>query len=322
MPPQHPKLDMLAMKAAQLIQYGGKEAIKINDVPQPSAAEGEILVEVRAAGVNPFDWKVQAGYMKNSMPLQLPVTMGGDFAGIVIAVGNGVSQFKKDDEVFGQANVFAGNSGSFAEFALTKPTSIAYKPKKLNFIEAGSLPLAGVSAVQAIIEYIKLKKGQKILIHGGAGGIGSVAIQIAKHIGAYVITTVSTNDINFVKELGADEVIDYKAQKFENTVKDIDSVFDTVGGETTNRSIQVLKNGAVLVSMVNPADEELAKAKNITVVTQFTQVTTERLEKLSELVENGAIIPHLEKTFPLEEAAQALDYLKNTPPKGKIVIFV
>ena len=310
------------MKAAQLTQYGGKEAIVVSDIPQPEMTDGKVLVAVHDAGVNPFDWKVQNGYMKDFIPLTLPLTLGGDFSGVVKEVGEGVTDFKPGDEVYGQANAVAGESGSFAEFALTKPDSIALKPKSLDFKQSGSLPLAGVSAVQAITEHTDLQKDQKILIHGGAGGIGSIAIQIAKHIGAYVSTTVSTEDMEYVKELGADEVIDYKSQKFEDAVSEYDAVFDTVGGETTSRSIQVLKNGGVLISMLNPVDEELAKTKNITAVMQQTGVTTERLNKLTEFVEQGIITVNVEKTFPLEQAAEALDYLKNTLPKGKVIIVI
>jgi len=308
------------MKAAQLTHYGGKEAVKIADVSTPTTSDGKILVEVYAAGVNPVDWKIQLGYLKDYMPLELPATLGGDFAGIVTEVGNGVTEFRKGDEVYGQASVLAGSSGSFAEFALTNSTTIAPKPKKINFVEAGSLPLAGTSAIQAMTEHIKLKKGQKILIHGGAGGIGSMAIQIAKHLGAHVATTVSPNDMGYVKELGADQIIDYKSQKFEDVVKDYDAVFDTAGGDNANRSISVLKQGGTLVSMAGQVDEELAKIHGITAISQMSQVTTEHLHKLTELVDNGVVKIHVEKTFRLEEAVEALDYLENTPPKGKVVI--
>ena len=308
------------MKAAQLTQYGGKEVITIGDIPAPIIEDGKILIQVKAAGVNPFDWKVQQGYMKDFIPLKLPIVLGGDFAGVVVEVGASVSDFKKGDEVYGQANAVAGNSGAFAEMTLTTSTSVALKPKTLEFAQAGALPLVGVSAIQALIDTMKLTKGQKILIHGGAGGIGSIAIQIAKNIGAHVATTGSANDFDFIKQLGADELIDYKTQKFEDTLKMYDAVFDTVGGETTNRSLSVLKNGGILVSMTQPADETVVKEQQIKAVVQGTQVTTERLKKLTQLVESGVVKVNVEKTFPLEQAADALEYLKTTPPKGKVVI--
>jgi alcohol dehydrogenase len=310
------------MKAAQLIQYGGKEAVAINEIPRPKVSEGKILVEVHAAGVNPFDWKVQQGYMKDSMPLQLPITLGGDLAGIVSEVGANVSGFTVGDEVYGQGSFFGGATGSFAEFDLALPTSLSKKPEKLSLAEAGAVPLAGVSAVQALFDHIKLSSGQKILIHGGAGGIGTMAVQIAKHIGAYVATTVSTDDIDFAKTLGVDEVIDYKTQQFEDVIKDFDAVFDTVGGDTNKRSYQVLKKGGVLVSMTTPPDEELAQKFDVTALVQGTKVNPERLAKLSELLDKGVLAVHIEKTFPLEEAGEALAYLQQTPPKGKVVIVI
>jgi alcohol dehydrogenase len=308
------------MKAAQLIQYGGKEAIAINDISVPEIVEGKVLIEVYAAGVNPADWKVQNGLWKDFAPLNLPVTLGGDLAGVVVKVGSGVTEFKEGDEVYGSANVLGGSSGSFAEFALTKSENLALKPNSLNFQQAGALPLVGTSAVQALIEHINLQKDQKILIHGGAGGIGSIAIQIAKYLGALVATTVSTDDVAFAKDLGADEVIDYKSQRFEKVVSDVDAVFDTVGGETAKRSVSVLKNGGTLVSMNGPLDEKIIKEKNITALVQQSRVTTERLTRLSEFVDQRVITVNIEKTFPLVQTADALEFLKNTPPKGKVVI--
>lgn len=311
------------MKAAQLTQYGGKEAIAMNDIPQPEVTDDTVLVQVKGAGVNPIDWKVQLGYMKDFIPLELPVTMGGDLAGVVVKVGANVTNFKEGDEVYGQGSVLGKATGSFAEYVRTSPTSIALKPKALNFDEAGAAPLTGVSAVQAIYDHIGLASGQKILIHGGAGGIGSVAIQIAKHIGAHVATTVSENDKEFVTQLGADEVIDYKNQQFEEILKDYDAVYDTVGGETNKRSYQVLKKDGILVSMVEmQPDEALSEQYGVKYIYQSTRVTPERLAKLTELLDGGVLGVHIEKTFPLDEAGEALEYLHNTPPKGKVVIEV
>jgi alcohol dehydrogenase len=308
------------MKAVQLAEYG--DNVVARDIPQPEVDEGKVLVQVHAAGVNPFDWKVKLGYMKDMMPLQLPITLGGDIAGVVTAVGTGVASLKEGDEVFGQGGIFGGATGAFAEFDLVKPDSLAHKPTKLSFAEAGAVPLTGVSAIQALYDHLELTSGQKILIHGGAGGIGTIAIQIAKHIGAYVATTVSTNDLEYVKSLGVDEAIDYKNQKFEEVVKDFDAVFDLVGGETNQKSYQVLKSGGKLVSMVQPVDEALAKQFGVTALTQGTKVTTERLTKLAELLDAGVVTVHIEKVFPLEQTGEALSYLQQTPPKGKVVVEV
>lgn len=309
------------MKAAQLQTYG-ESGILIVDIPSPGVQAGKVLVEVHAAGVNPIDWKVQVGYMKDMMPLSLPVTLGGDLAGVIIAVGADVSEFKIGDEVYGQGSVLGGASGSFAEFDLALPGSLAQKPKKLSLLEAGATPLAGVSALQALVDHLNIASGQKILIHGGAGGIGSIAIQIAKHLGAYVATTVSTNDMEYVKTLGADEVIDYKNEKFEEKLHDFDAVYDTVGGETNKKSYQILKKGGKLVSMVASPDEELSKKYEVNAIVQGTKVTTDRLNKLTELLDEGAVTIHIEKTFSLNETEKALAYLRQTPPKGKVVIAV
>lgn len=265
------------MKAAQINRYGGVEVFEINtDVPKPTPEKDQILAEIYAASINPFDWKVREGYMKNMIPLAFPAILGGDFAGKVISVGEGVTEFHEGDEVYGQAPL---GKGSFAEFTAAKVTNTAHKPS-VTFEEAAALPLVGSSAIQALEEHIKLKSGQRILIHGGAGGIGHIAIQLAKTIGAHVATTVSTPDIDFAKEIGADQVIDYKKEKFEEILKDVDAVFDTVGGETTDRSLQVLKKGGVLVSMVNAPNQESAKAHGVDALLQMTQTNSTHLTRM------------------------------------------
>lgn len=309
------------MKTAQINKYGGKEVIEINsNVSKPQVAEGKIVIEVHAAGINPIDWKIRQGYMAQMMPLQFPATMGGDFSGVVTEVGGGVSGLRVGDEVYGQAGVLLGGSGTFAEYALVSSQNVAKKPKNVSHQEAASLPLAGVSAFQALLENINLKKGQKILIHGGAGGIGSFTVQLAKYLGAYVYTTVSMEDVAYVKELGADEVIDYKSQKFEDIAKDCDAVFDTVGGETYNRSFNVLKKGGVILSMAEQPNAELMEKYGVQAMYQFTQPIREKLEKLAVLVEQGAVKVHIDKIFRLDETADALSYLELGHPKGKVVL--
>lgn len=311
------------MKSAQINTYGGAEVVEINgSAMNPSAEEGKIAVEVFAAGVNPIDWKIRQGYLAQIMPLLFPATLGGDFSGVIKEVGGGVSGLNVDDEVYGQAGVLLGGSGSFAEYALAPAQNVARKPKNLKYTEAASLPLAGVSAVQGLFDHIKLEKGQKILIHGGAGGIGSFAIQLAKHVGAYVATTASARDAEYAKGLSADQVIDYTSQKFEDSVKDFDAVFDTVGGETYARSFSVLKKGGVIVSMGEQPNQELMGKYGVNAISQFTQVTRERLEKLTGLVEQGVVKVHIDKVFSLDEAAEALTYLETGKPKGKVVIKV
>ncbi len=314
------------MKSAQIKSYGGSEVVEINqNTPAPNdPSAGKVLVRIKAAGVNPVDWKIREGYMQQMMPLQFPSTLGMDFSGIIEKIGGGVSDFRKGDEVYGRASVMEGGSGAFAEMALASAGSIAHKPKTLSYDEAAGLTLVGVSAWQALVETMGLSKGQKILIHGGSGGIGSIAIQLAKHLGAYVATTVSINDKQFVKELGADQVIDYKTQTFEDTLShDHDAVFDTVGGETYKRSFKVLKRGSgIIVSMLEQPNQELIDRFGVKAIVQLTQANRERLTKLAQWVDQNNIRVNVDKTFPLDEARKALDYQKDEHPRGKVVLQV
>lgn len=307
------------MKALRLKSYGGSEVLEIDEVEKPILKPGQVLVEVYAAAINPFDVKVSRGFYAQSLPVNFPATLGGDFAGIIREIGEGASGFADGDEVYGSANVFGGGSGSFAEFVAANSKNIAKKPD-IDFIKAGSLPLVGSSCVQALEEHIQLKSGQKILIHGGAGGIGSTAIQLAKAIGAYVATTVSSNDVDFVKPLGADEIIDYKTQKFEEILKDFDAVYDTVGGETTNKSFLILKKGGILVSMIGQPNEESARKYGVTAVGQGTKTNSEHLQRLAELVNNGKIKAQVDKIFPLEQIKEAFTYQEDVHPRGKVVL--
>ena len=246
-----------------------------------------------------------------------------DFSDVIKEVGEGVSasDLKQGDEIYGQAGVTIGGSGAFAELALANENSIAHKPSHLSHAEAAALPLVGVSAWQALVENIGLSKDQKILIHGGSGGIGSIAIQLAKYLGVHVATTVSANDKEFVQELGADVVIDYKSQNFEDLLHDYDAVFDTVAGETYRRSFKVLKKGSgIIVSMLEQPNSELMHQYSIKSIFQFTQVNRERLTKLAQWVDQNNIRVNVEKTFSLDEAGKALDYQKDVHPRGKVVI--
>jgi alcohol dehydrogenase len=313
------------MKSAQIKRYGGSDVIEINQTTAiPNLAAGNILVEVKAAGINPIDWKIREGYMQQMMPLQFPSTLGMDFSGIIKQIAEGISSdFKQGDEVYGQAGVTNGGSGAFAELALANAQHIAHKPKRLNHVQAAALPLVGVSAWQALVENIGLSKDQKIIIHGGAGGIGSMSIQIAKKLGAHVATTVSTDDKQFVEKLGADEVIDYKTQSFEDLIHNYDAAFDTVGGETYTKSFRVLKKGGIIVSMLEQPNSELMQQFGVKAIFQFTQVNRERLTKLVEFVDQQNNIEiHIDKTFPLDEARNALDYQKDAHPRGKIVLAI
>jgi alcohol dehydrogenase len=311
------------LKSAQINEYGGSEVVMINqDTSEPILSSGKVLVSVKAAGVNPIDWKIREGDMQQMIQLQFPSTLGIDFSGIINQIGENVSSsdFKKGDEVYGQASVWTGGSGAFAEMALVNAESIAHKPERLTHVEAAALPLVGVSAWQALTKDIELEKGQKVLIHGGAGGIGSIAIQLAKIIGAYIATTVSSNDKQFVQALGADVIIDYKTETFEDLIHEYDAVFDTVDGDTYTRSFKVLKKGGIIVSMLEQPNSELMDRYGVKALFRFSQVDNEWLIKLAQRVDQNNIKVNVEKTFSLDEAATALDYQRDVHPRGKVVL--
>jgi alcohol dehydrogenase len=314
------------MKSIQIKRYGSSDVMEINNtasITSPPPA-GKILVEVRAAGVNPVDWKIREGYMQQMIPLQFPSTLGMDFSGVIKQIGENVpSDFKQGDEVYGQASVFSGGSGAFAELALVDEDAIAHKPKTLDHSQAAALPLVGVSAWQALVENIGLSKDKRILIQGGAGGIGTIAIQLARHLGAYVATIVSTNDKQFVQQLGTDEAIDYKKENFEDMIHEYDAVFDTVGGDTYKKSFKVLKKDTgVIVSMLEQPNSELMNQYGAKAVFLFSRVNRQRLTKLAEWVDQNNIRVNVDKTFSLDEAGKALDYQKDVHPRGKVVLTV
>ncbi|HJT21616.1 MAG TPA: NADP-dependent oxidoreductase [Nitrospira sp.] len=308
------------MKALQIKQYGGRDVLELSpNASKPAAGKGQILVVVHSASINPIDWKVRAGYMKEMVPLTMPATLGGDVAGVVAEVGESVSSVKVGDRVYGYPSLLAGGSGSFAEFVVAPISALAPAPQKVDFGDAAALPLVGASALQGLEQHIKLQHGQTILIHGGAGGIGSLAIQIAKAIGAHVMTTASGEDRTYVQELGADQVINYQNEAFETKVKDVDAVFDTVGGETTNKSFRVLKKGGTLVSMLGQPDSTFARQYGVTAIGQFTQVTSEVLRRLAQLVDGGKVKPRVAKVFPLEKAKEAFQLVEEGHARGKVV---
>lgn len=309
------------MKAVEVIDYGSSDVLKINEnTPMPVPGESQVLVKVKAASINPFDVKIRSGVYKGAIPIKFPYIIGGDFAGVITEIRKDVSEFKIGDEVFGSAIILNGGSGAFVQFVVSNVKNMASKPKNIDFIKAASLPLVGSSAIQALEEHIGLRAGQKILIHGGAGGIGSIAIQLAKHLGAYVVTTVGEKDKEFVSSLGVDRIFDYKNEKFEEIISDYDAVYDTVGGKVTDLSFKVLKKGGIIVSMLGMPNEELAKSYEVKAIGQTTHTNNEHLSRLSELVENGAVKPQLDKVFPLEKAKEAFDYQEKGKPRGKVVL--
>lgn len=307
------------MKAAQIYEYGDATVLRLVELDKPTAAEGQVVVEVYAASLNPYDSKIRSGSMQQYIPLELPVTLGGDIAGTIVEVGSGVTGFEVGDSVYGQAAVVAGNSGAFAEYAATNAHQVAKAPATLDFKETASLPLVGVSALQALTQHINVQPGQKILIIGGAGGIGRIAIQIAKHFGAYVATTASGEGVD---SLGADEVIDYKSQDVTDVLSDYDAIFDTVGGEDFSKLLRVLRKGGVAVTMAaQPSDTEAAEL-GVTAIAQMTQSNTAKLDQLRELVEAGIVKPFVGSFFSLENIQEAFIVRDSGSVKGKVVLAI
>lgn len=307
------------MKAAQIHEYGDPSVVRVDEIDKPSAGEGQVLVEVHASSLSPFDTIVRAGHVKN-MIKSLPVTLGGDIAGIVQEAGPGVTGLVTGDKVYGQAASVAGNSGAFAEFAVTKSSQVAKAPGNLDFDQTASLPLVGVSALQALTDHLNLQSGQKIFIHG-AGGIGLIAIQIAKSIGAYVAVTATGEAATAAKQLGADEVIDFKSQNYTEILRDYDAVFDTVGDDF-DKALTILKRGGVAVSMAAQADEAKTKELGVTATAQSTHVTTEKLDKLRKLVETGAVKPQVGKVFTLDQIREAFEARESGEVAGKVVLSI
>lgn len=307
------------MKAAVFSEYGDSKVISVVDnIDKPVNSEGHVVVEIRSAGINPFDYKVMSGAMKDHVQLKFPKVIGMDFAGVVSEASPGGSGLKVGDEVFGQADFFGGG-GSTAEYSIAKLSSISPKPANINFDKAAAIPLVAASAYQVIIEKMNLASGQKILVIGGAGGIGSIAVQLAKHIGAYVASTCRTEDIDFVKNLGADEVISFEIEDFDNVLRDFDCVFDVIGGDIYKMALNVLKPNGVIVSMVqNP--EEIPSDKPVKAIHQSTDVNSKALAKVSELLSQGAFKPKVAKVFSIDETAAAFEMLMNAHPQGKVIV--
>ncbi len=315
------------MKAVRINEFGGPEVMKLEEVERPVPAPDEILVKVYASGVNPADWVVRNGGNDFLKPLlKLPMTLGLDAAGIVEETGSDVTEFKKGDEVYGVPN-FPGD-GSYAEYCAAKANQFALKPKSISFNEAAGVPSAALTAWTAIFEHGKLQAGQRILIQGASGGVGSFAVQFAKAKGAYVIGTASAHNHDYLKQLGADEVIDYKNQKFEDLVHDIDVVFEASPLRDNNermKSVVVLKEGGILVS-VNidlPFNDEVTEAlakKNAKGELAANQPRQDWLEEMAQLIDEGKVKVFLSKVFPLEQVAEAHRESETWHVRGKLVL--
>ena len=330
------------MKALVLKRYGKSDQIAYADIPKPKLKPDEILVQVYAVGLNPIDYLIPKGTFKPMLKFQLPATMGSDLAGVVVEVGSRVTRFKPGDAVF--ASSFELGTGALAEFAVVPESAAAPKPENLDFVQAASIPMVGLTSWQALKERANLRAGQKVFIPAGSGGVGTFAIQLAKHMGAKVGTTTSTGNVELVRRLGADEVVDYKKQDFEDVLRDYDAVLGTVRGDAMEKSIGILKPGGTIVSLVGPLDAafararrlnfiltlvfglmsrrimRLAKERDVTYSFLFARPDAAQLGEIGKLLETDRIQPVIDKVFPFEQAKDALAYLALGRSKGKVVI--
>ncbi len=306
------------MKAAIITTYNAP--IEVGDVDTPDLTDDSVLVAVHAASINPIDDILRSGAIKDMTPLSFPHVMGYDISGDVVKVGKNVTRCKVGDAVFARPN--QDDAGAIAEFARVKGSELAIKPQTLSYTEAASVPLAGLTAWQALITRGKLKAGHKVLIHAGSGGVGTFAIQIAKHVGAHVATTCSGRNADLVKRLGADVVIDYETQAFDEMLSDYDLVFDMLGGETLNRSFKVLKKGGMMVSIKGQDTDNLAPEFGVHFDWFLMDPDGEMLGELGALIDTGAVKPVIGRTFPMEQAGAAYEELANGDSVGKIVVMV
>jgi NADPH:quinone reductase-like Zn-dependent oxidoreductase len=311
---------MATMKAICISAFGGPDALKLEDLPIPQPREREFLVKVQAASVNPVDYKIREGKYPGVRADMLPLVMGRDVAGIVAAHGpDAGEELQEGDAVYAMLGI---DRGGYAEYAIVKATEAARRPAAADYVAAAAVPLAGLTAWQGLFRYGKLKDEQRVLIHGGSGGVGHFAIQFAKAKGAYVITTASGPHLDFVRSIGADEAIDYKKQRFEDVVRNVDLVYDLVAGNTQDRSFAVLKRGGILVSTLTEPDQERARAQGVRALRYTVQENAAELDEISRLIDAGKVKPKVSKIFPLAEAAKAQECLAERHPEGKVVLRV
>jgi NADPH:quinone reductase-like Zn-dependent oxidoreductase len=304
------------MKAIMIHEFGGPEVLKYEDVQEPQPGPGEIRIKIIAAGVNPMDWKVRRGLVGL---LPLPMIMGLDVAGTVDMIGQGEIPFKPGDEVFAKVAI---GKGGYAEYTLARSTEMARKPKSIGFVESAAIPTAGLAAWQSIFDLAGLERGQSILIHGAAGGVGTFAVQFAKWKGAYVIGTASEKNAEFLKSIGADEVIDYKNQRFEDIVSNVDVVLDTVGGDTFERSWGVLKSGGFLITTVANIPEGEPEKHGVRAKRVMTQSDGKELAQIAAIIDERKIKPLVTTVLSLADARKAHEMSESRHARGKIVLRV
>jgi len=330
------------MKALVLTRYGGPDHVQFADIPRPVPRANEILVQVRAVGLNPIDNMIPKGSFKPILKFKLPATMGSDLAGVVVEVGKSVRRFQPGDEVF--ASIFDLGTGSLAEFAVVPESAAALKPSNVDFVPAASVPMVALTSWQALRERADVRPGQKVFIPAGSGGIGTFAIQLAKHFGATVGTTTSTGNVDLMERLGADEIVDYKKQDFQDVLREYDVVLNTLRGDDLKKSLRILNPNGIIVSLTGPADAEFGRARGMGglfvlifrlmsfwLVRQarklhvrysflFVHPSGNQLSEIGELLGAGTIRPVVDKVFPFDRAKDALAHLETGRAKGKVVV--
>lgn len=308
------------MKAIRIHEFGGPDVLELEDIAVPQPRADEVLIKVYASSVNPVDGKIVAGQSQQKFPTKFPLTIGWDVSGVIEQAGNQVRNFSIGDEVYGRP--FPTQNGAFAEYIVIKANEIALKPRSIDHLQAAAVPLAGLTAWQGLFKFGKLEKGQKVLIHGASGGVGTFAIQFAKWKGAEVIGTASADNLDFIKQLGADQAIDHENQRFEEEVQDVDLVLDLIGKETQQRSLSVIRPGGILVTTVAPEFKDEAKEKHIRLESFTAQSYPEDLEQIGGLIDQGIVQPVVSAVLNLEDARQAEELSSQHHIRGKIVIKV
>lgn len=311
---------MKTMKAVCIYAYGDSSVLKYQDAPRPHPGAGEVLVRVHAAGINPVDWKIREGHLKDMLHHTLPLVLGWDVSGVVEALGSDVKRLKVGDEVFSRPDIT--RDGAYAEFIVIKESEVTLKPKSIGHIQAAALSLAGLTAWQTLFDAGALSAGQRVLIHAGAGGVGHLAVQLAKWKGAHVITTASARNHTFLRKLGADQIMDYDAVRFEEAMEPVDVVLDTLGGEIQERSWKVIKPGGILISVVSPPSAEAAKAHGVRQSFVFIEPNITQLAEIAKLVESEQLKVTVDTILTLPDAARAQELSQRGHTRGKIVLRV
>ena len=308
------------MKAVSISNYGGPDVLNYGEAPQPKLSHDDVLVRVHAASINPVDVALRQGYMAEYVSPTFPLILGIDVSGVIDAAGPDVKDFKVGDEVFARLDL--SRDGSYAEYVAAPAAMVVPKPRSIDHFQAAAVPHVSLTAWQAMFGAANLSAGQTILIHGAAGGVGHIAVQLAKLHGARVIGTASGYNRDFLNQLGVEEVIDYTTTRFEDQVKDVDVVFDTIGGDTQARSLATLKPGGMLVSVVQPPSEETARSYGVRATLIGAYPSTEILKEVADLIDGGKLKVHVSKVFPLNEARQAQELISTRHTRGKIVLQV